>query len=326
MWYGTYMSSQVIEVSIHQQKATLLSALQQSGAMWMWSGTCVTYRRIEVSTHQQETMHPSERQHCTVAWMWCGTCVSCHVIEVSIHQNCISAIREAAAHGYVDVVRYLCDLPPDRGVDPSELYNSAIREAAAHGHVDVVRYLCGQPRDRGVDPSARDDEAILFAAQNGHVDMVRYLCDLPPDRGVDPSARDNHALKQAALHGHVDVVRYLCDRPPDRGVDLRTCRSLELGRWHGQVARCVGCLPVMQSNCAAATVHDERTMAHRENRELGYICETMTARRAARLPVLALCALVREPHDRGRPLVCAGECRCCTGGAAECSVPTAWGW
>ena len=123
--------------------------------------------------------------------------------------NANRAVRRAVRH--LDVVRYLCELPLDRGVDPSADNNSAVRNAASRGHVDVVRYLCELPLHRGVDPSN--------AACTSHVDVVRYLCELPLDRGVDPSADHNHAIKTAASGGHVDVVRYLCELPLDRGVD-----------------------------------------------------------------------------------------------------------
>ena len=60
------------------------------------------------------------------------------------------------------------------------------RSAASNGDVDVVRLLCELPGDRGVNPGAGDNYAILSAAANGHVDVVRYLCELPGDRSVRP--------------------------------------------------------------------------------------------------------------------------------------------
>jgi len=52
----------------------------------------------------------------------------------------------------------------------------------------VVRYLCELPVDCGVDPSSDDNYAVRWASKEGHLDVVRYLCELPADRGVDRSA------------------------------------------------------------------------------------------------------------------------------------------
>ena len=113
-------------------------------------------------------------------------------------------------------MRYLCELPGDRGVHPGADDNYAIRRAAQFGHVDVVRYLCELPVNRGVHPGADDNYAIRWAAHNGHVDVVRYLCELHGDRGVHPGADGHYAIRWAAVRGHVDVVRYLCVvLPPD---------------------------------------------------------------------------------------------------------------
>ena len=90
------------------------------------------------------------------------------------------------------VVRYLCELPADRGVDLSAYDNYAIRSAAVNGHVNV--YLCELPADRGVRPGAHDNSAIRWAVQYGHVNVVRYLCELPGDRGVDPAAHISDAM------------------------------------------------------------------------------------------------------------------------------------
>ena len=73
----------------------------------------------------------------------------------------------------------------DDGVDVDG-GDSTTQLAVDNGHVDVVRYLCELPGDRGVNPGADDNYAIRWAAANGHVDVVRLLCELPGDRGVNP--------------------------------------------------------------------------------------------------------------------------------------------
>ena len=86
--------------------------------------------------------------------------------------------------------------------------------------LNVVRYLCELPLDRGVDPSADNNSAVVVSIQyNGQVDVMQCLCELPLDRGVDPSADNNYAVYAVARRGHLDVVRYLCELPRRRGVD-----------------------------------------------------------------------------------------------------------
>ena len=64
------------------------------------------------------------------------------------------------------------------GVDGGD---STTQLAVDNGHVDVVRYLCELPGDRGVNPGADGSYAIRQAAMNNHVGVVRYLwAALPP--------------------------------------------------------------------------------------------------------------------------------------------------
>ena len=205
----------------------------------------------------------------------------------------------------MDVVRYLCELPSDRGVDPKAQDNNAIRMAASHGHVDVVRYLCELPSDRGVDPSVEDNDAICCAASERHTDVVRYLCELPPDQGVDPSAQNNRAIRLAASNGHVDVVRYLCELPSDRGVDPQAC-CITVAPWYCtrqlQVVRYLGCLTGMLPRTKSTQVscaHRLTAMLRQAGWEPGSRHGSMHTRRMARQAVLALCAFVRGPRPRG---------------------------
>ena len=217
-------------------------------------------------------------------------------------------LHNAAIRGHVDVVRYLCELPPDRRVDPSAHQNCAIRHAARLGKADVVQYLCGLPRDRGVDPSTLHNYSIRRAAWLGHVDVVRYLCELPPDRGVDPSTLNSGAIHTAANQGHVDVVRYVLNLPPERGVapppfgatsltfDVRTARYLSwlVKLWHRRQSARVA----SGRSTHSLTTFREFTWCNLDASYHRY--GRMVERMSARLPVLALRALVREPNHRGR--------------------------
>ena len=68
----------------------------------------------------------------------------------------------------------------DLGVDDNE----AVRWAARIGHTDIVKILCSLPLERGVNPGANDNEAVRMAVRNGHTDIVKVLCSLPLERGV----------------------------------------------------------------------------------------------------------------------------------------------
>jgi len=127
--------------------------------------------------------------------MGCGGSVrssACYTgaTKVAVAEAPAEAAAQHAASGdnTGDTLRYLSQLT-------SERRNYAIQLAAFHGDMGVVRYLCELPRDWGVDPSARRNRAIVRAAYNGHVDVVRYLCELPADRGVNPGADDNYAIQ-----------------------------------------------------------------------------------------------------------------------------------
>ena len=159
---------------------------------------------------------------------------------------------------------------------------------------------CDLPRDRGVDSSAEGNQAIWVAAEHGELDVVRYLYDLPRDRGVDPSAAGNRAIMGAAEYGQLDVVRYLCDLPRDRGVDPRACHAVKESGIQSQVLRYLRCVAVRQFHPAAGN-------------EVSNGYDAMTARSAARLPVLALWALVRGHHGRVAR-VWAGRVHWSTGG------------
>jgi ankyrin repeat protein len=95
--------------------------------------------------------------------------------------------------------------------------------------MDIVRYLCELPAERGVDPAARTNAIVAAAAQFGHLSIVQYLCELPPERGVDPAANNNTALHAAAANGRLAVVQYLCELPEARGVEYIADRAFGWG-------------------------------------------------------------------------------------------------
>ena len=158
-------------------------------------------------------------------------------------------VIDAAKYGHLDIVKLLCDMPLERGVDVSAWDSAALRWAATHGHAAVVRYLGQLPLERGVDPFALDESALRMASQFGKKDVVRALCEIYMDRAtnaaglshtlvraaqhgvpdlvrdlcanpeVDPALANSLGLYYAAAAGHEDIVKVLCNLPPERGVD-----------------------------------------------------------------------------------------------------------
>ena len=54
-----------------------------------------------------------------------------------------------------------------------------------HGHLNVVQYLCELPPARGVDPAADDNYALRLASGKDHKDIVRFLVQVLVGRGVE---------------------------------------------------------------------------------------------------------------------------------------------
>ena len=98
-------------------------------------------------------------------------------------------------------------------IDPTADNNHAVRLAAWHGHVEVVRVLLEWVGVDGkqVDPTADNNFAVRWAASNGYVDVVRVLLAWVgvDGRRVDPTVLHNYAVWSAATSGHVEVLRVL---------------------------------------------------------------------------------------------------------------------
>ncbi len=122
---------------------------------------------------------------------------------VDITADAGRTVVEAAAEGYLDVVKYL----HENGVDISIYNNYAVRWAATEGHLAVVKYLY----ENGADITACDNEAVINAAENGHLNVVKYL----HANGADIMAHNNAAVRWAKAKGHVDVVKFLCENGAD---------------------------------------------------------------------------------------------------------------
>ena len=84
------------------------------------------------------------------------------------------ALRNAAANGYLEIVRYLVE----SGANISAREDEALRKAAKNGYLETVIYLV----ERGANISANNNEAYWMALHYGQSHVVNYLISL----GVDP--------------------------------------------------------------------------------------------------------------------------------------------
>ena len=109
------------------------------------------------------------------------------------------ALRAAAQNGHLHVVQY------QDGVDPSAHDNTRLVSAVKGGRVEIVKCLCSLPAEPGVNPCPGRIGtlfALTVAVNNSHIDAVKFLCSLPAKLGgVDPGASDNNALQTAVRQG-----------------------------------------------------------------------------------------------------------------------------
>ena len=139
----------------------------------------------------------------------------------------------AASAGQLEVVRYLCELPPDRlfpqATDASAGSGCPMHAAAIKGHLDVVRYLCGVQAADGASAATPgrvgegnavpcgDGSAGRLPPEGRHANVVRYLCELPAYRGLDPSCDGGSPAGLAARLDRLSSGRCTCETSEDRG-------------------------------------------------------------------------------------------------------------
>ncbi|KAJ3266588.1 hypothetical protein HDU77_000139 [Chytriomyces hyalinus] len=108
-------------------------------------------------------------------------------------------LRWAARSGYVDVVRFLLNLP---GVDPCDDDNYAIKCASETGQAEIVSILLLH----GCDPSSESNMALQYACEFGHAEVVKILL---ADPRVDPSSEYFNAFGLACGQNHVPILELL---------------------------------------------------------------------------------------------------------------------
>lgn len=123
------------------------------------------------------------------------------------------AIRGAAQHNRIEVVRVLLRLPKVYGIYPSP----ALLPACSYGHLSIVRLLCA---DGNVFPAFANNLPLCTAVKMGHFNIARFLCELPAHRGVHAHAFDQMALRMAIKFGKLDIVHYLLHLPAPHKVRI----------------------------------------------------------------------------------------------------------
>ncbi|POM71191.1 LOW QUALITY PROTEIN: Serine/threonine protein kinase [Phytophthora palmivora] len=127
-----------------------------------------------------------------------------------------TTLVSAAAHGYLDIVKYLAE---EQGVDVniSDYYGrTALMWASKNSHIQVVRYLvkyCNDINARNV----YGDTVLMMAVDGKNLDIVQFLVE---NCGADVDATSKagfSALTWAVNDVSVEIVRYLVEQV---GVDV----------------------------------------------------------------------------------------------------------
>ena len=119
-------------------------------------------------------------------------------------------LHVAAAHGQLEIVKYLVDIGADVNARGGTFNGNALNEAASDGYVEVVEYLLH--RGAEMDVSEPERNPLFGAVHCGHIDIVRLLIE----NGLDPHVKytgeymtDMDALAFAHENGHAEIVEFL---------------------------------------------------------------------------------------------------------------------
>jgi ankyrin repeat protein len=103
---------------------------------------------------------------------------------------------------------------------------SALELAAAHGRVEVLRFLIEELSPKCSFPlkiNSRRNFMFCVAVENGHFAVIQYLVEKAPNfcqEPVDITANDNFALRIAALHEFDIFIEYALETAPLFGQKL----------------------------------------------------------------------------------------------------------
>ncbi len=139
----------------------------------------------------------------------------------------------AAAGGYYDIVRMLCDRGADSNAKTESRYSTVLASAAENGHKDVVELLLKGGADVNICNSL-GETSLFCAAEHGHEDVVETLFA----HGADVTAKNywnRSPLSCAVNNNHARVVEvFLKNRV---AIDVQS----ELGKKALHLAAQYGC-------------------------------------------------------------------------------------
>jgi ankyrin repeat protein len=160
----------------------------------------------------------------------------------SYYIGCGAPIKNAAARGHLDIVKFLLDRGadpnlPEEGIAPQ---GHALYSAAANGHYEIVKLLLEHGGHPNVEVESSAD-TLSRVMSNGDRRILELLCSHGAARAVHLLAYDNDlqtaaavfaanpaladdpdALANAASQGHENFVRLMLRYQPDlAGAGLR---------------------------------------------------------------------------------------------------------
>nr|WP_255424128.1 ankyrin repeat domain-containing protein [Wolbachia endosymbiont of Pentalonia nigronervosa] len=139
-------------------------------------------------------------------------------------------IINAAANGYIEVVKYLIKQGADVNAQDKD-GKTALHYAAANGHVDAVKCLIEQGVEVNAAESKNRRTALHYAVANGSLELLRYLLENLLEKGSDVDVKDKHEispLRYAVAKGNVKVVRILLEYGADiKALDRRARSNLD---------------------------------------------------------------------------------------------------
>lgn len=121
-------------------------------------------------------------------------------------------IRNAIKNGQLNTVKYLLEKAPEM-LTWMTPFGTWLHVAAAHGYVEIVKYLMSAGIDINAKGGTFSTNALERAATKGHLDVARYL--LSNNVEIDTSEPDRNPLFAAIYGGHEKVVQLLVENHMD---------------------------------------------------------------------------------------------------------------
>lgn len=130
-----------------------------------------------------------------------------------------SAIHRAAAHGRVEMVKFLYSHEAELGgVDGDG--ETPMFAASYQGHLEIVKFLYAHGADADIYTPDNDHWTPIYAASwNGHLEVVKFLYAHGADSDVHvPDNINRTPIYAASDNGHLEVVKFLYAHGADTDV------------------------------------------------------------------------------------------------------------